>query len=149
MHTKAESLNSVDIVHVKIKESDKYTETASDFSALTSEDLDGCKAGLQRISISPQRIKLQKEANEGKIREWRREEAESAFLLPQPKPQLTFYDHFSQGLAGADVVGGHTFVRSAVAQSDVGNEQPPVLCGLCPGRQAGPARPAPLKLDGM
>lgn len=71
------------------------------------------------------------------------------FGLPQPKHQLTFYDDSGQCLTGADVVGGHTFVRSAVTQFNVGYEQLSILCGLCSCRQARPASPAPFILDGM
>lgn len=71
------------------------------------------------------------------------------FELPQPKHQLTFYDDFGQCLTVADMVGGHTFVRSTVAQFNVGYQQLTILCGLCSWRQAHPAPPAPFKVNGM
>lgn len=62
---------------------------------------------------------------------------------------LTSHDHLCQRLAGADVVGGHAFVGSAVAGSEAGDHQFSSLGGLRSCGQTGPAHPAPLKLDGV
>lgn len=69
--------------------------------------------------------------------------------LPRPKHQRTFYDDLDQSLTGADVVGGHAFVRPAVAQFDVGDGQRSVLRGVGPRRQTGSALTAPLEPNGM
>lgn len=47
------------------------------------------------------------------------------------------------------MVGGNTFVRSAVVLLDAGYHQPSICCGHCCGRQAGPAQPSPGEADGM
>lgn len=65
------------------------------------------------------------------------------------KSRLTFNGNFGQHLTGADVVGGYTFVGSAVVQSHMSHEQLTVLRGLSCRGQTGPAHPAPLELNGV
>lgn len=47
------------------------------------------------------------------------------------------------------MVGGHTFVGSAVTQFNVSDEQLSIPRAVCTRRQARPAHPAPLEPNGM
>ena len=63
--------------------------------------------------------------------------------------QLTFYDDFGDGLTGADVVGGNTFVCSTVTQFHMGVEKFSILGGLCSCGQVPSAHPGPHISNGM
>lgn len=71
------------------------------------------------------------------------------FLVIFNDDLLTSHNHFGQRLAGADVVGGHAFVGSAVAGFEAGDHQISSLGGLRPCGQTRSAHAAPLKLDGV
>lgn len=67
------------------------------------------------------------------------------FLFKAP----TSHNHFGRGVAGADVIGGHTLVRAAVAHFHLGEDQLTATCCLRPWRECRLAHPPPRERDGV
>lgn len=68
-------------------------------------------------------LSCKNEQNERKVNK----KGEKNLKYEVKKGQLTFYDDFSLGLTGANVVGGNTFVCSTVSQFHAGDEKFSIL----------------------
>lgn len=86
-----------------------------------------------------------KQTEKGKRQEEFKKKVTLAIVILHP---LTSHHRFDLGLTGADMVGGHTFVCSAVTELNVGYQQPSIPRNLGSCSKA-PAPTAPREVDGV